>query len=292
MQYTLPDGTLLVPAHNKHMTGAGVVNPNVVGINAMEAPAAPAAVPQQAVASIISAPVETAVAPAAPQVVTMQVQPVQAPAPSFLTPAAVPAAVPAVPAPAPAQPSAQAPAPVAPNPAPAATFGPGADAGTDPEKEALRKEIEGFKNKRNLEVNQLVAQAVGTPENKAVLDSWISQSMTGYEQRVLNEIMANGSIAEVQDALNTVITKYNSAANTATPAPGVANTANVTTPGYVSTPAATSVSSPLSAAEYEYIMLNDQQYKTNPTYAAQVDQRRLAGLAAERNKASQMPRKF
>lgn len=287
MQYTLPDGTLLVPAHNKHMTGAGVVNPNVVGINAMEAPAAPAAVPQQAVASIISAPVETAAVPAA-QVVTMQVQPVQAPAPSFLTPAAVPA----VPAPAPVQPSAQAPAPVAPNPAPAATFGPVADVGTDPEKEALRKEIEGFKNKRNLEVNQLVAQAVGTPENKAVLDSWISQSMTGYEQRVLNEIMANGSIAEVQDALNTVITKYNSVANTAAPTPGGTNTANVTTPGYVSTPAVTSVSSPLSAAEYEYIMLNDQQYKTNPTYAAQVDQRRLAGLATERNKASQMPRKF
>lgn len=288
MQYTLPDGTLLVPAHNKHMTGAGVVNPNVVGINAMEAPAAPAAVPQQAVASIISAPVETAAVPA-PQVVTMQVQPVQAPAPSFLAPAAVPAAALA---PTPAQTSAQAPAPVAPNPAPAATFGPVADVGTDPEKEALRKEIEGFKNKRNLEVNQLVAQAVGTPENKAVLDSWISQSMTGYEQRVLNEIMANGSIAEVQDALNTVITKYNSVANTAAPAPGGANTANVTTPGYVSTPAVTSVSSPLSAAEYEYIMLNDQQYKTNPTYAAQVDQRRLAGLATERNKASQMPRKF
>lgn len=291
MQYTLPDGTLLVPAHNKHMTGAGVVNPNVVGINAMEAPAAPAAVPQQAVAPIISAPVETAAVPAS-QVVTMQVQPVQAPVPSFLTPAAVPAA----PAPAPVQTSTQAPAPVAPNPAPnpapAATFGPVADAGTDPEKEALRKEIEGFKNKRNLEVNQLVAQAVGTPENKAVLDSWISQNMTGYEQRVLNEIMANGSIAEVQDALNTVITKYNSVANTAAPAPGVANTANSTTPGYVSTPAVTSASTPLSAAEYEYIMLNDQQYKTNPAYAAQVDQRRLAGLAAERNKASQMPRKF
>ena len=291
MQYTLPDGTLLVPAHSKHMTGAGVVNPNVVGINAMEAPAAPAAVPQQAVAPIISAPAETAAVPA-PHVVTMQVQPVQAPVPSFLTPAAVPAAAPAVPAPAPVQTPTQAPAPVAPNPAPAATFGPGADVGTDPEKEALRKEIEGFKNKRNLEVNQLVAQAVGTPENKAVLDSWISQNMTGYEQRVLNEIMANGSIAEVQDALNTVITKYNSAANTAAPAPGVANTANVATPGYVSTPAVNGASSPLSAAEYEYIMLNDQQYKTNPTYAAQVDQRRLAGLAAERNKASQMPRKF
>lgn len=287
MQYTLPDGTLLVPAHNKHMTGAGVVNPNVVGINAMEAPAAPAAVPQQAVAPIISAPAEAAAVPAA-QVVTMQVQPVQAPAPSFLTPA-VPAAVPAaVSVPAPVQTSA--PAPVAPNPAPAATFGPGADVGTDPEKEALRKEIEGLKNKRNLEVNQLVAQAVGTPENKAVLDSWVSQNMTGYEQKVLNEIMANGSIAEVQDALNTVITKYNSAANTA--APGAANTASVAASGYVSTPAATSVSSPLSAAEYEHIMLNDQQYKTNPTYAAQVDQRRLAGLAAERNKASQMPRKF
>lgn len=287
MQYTLPDGTLLVPAHNKHMTGAGVVNPNVVGINAMEAPAAPAVVPQQAVAPIISAPAETAAVPA-PRVVTMQVQPVQAPAPSFLTPAAAPA----VPAPAPVQTSTPAPAPVAPNPAPAATFGPGADVGTDPEKEALRKEIEGFKNKRNLEVNQLVAQAVGTPENKAVLDSWISQNMTGYEQRVLNEIMANGSIAEVQDALNTVITKYNSAANTTAPAPGAANTANVAASGYVSTPAATSVSSPLSAAEYEYIMLNDQQYKTNPTYAAQVDQRRLAGLATERNKASQVPRKF
>ena len=157
MQYTLPDGTLLVPAHNKHMTGAGVVNPNVVGINAMEAPAVPAAVPQQAVAPIISAPAETAAVPA-PQVVTMQVQPVQAPVPSFLTPAAVPAAAPAAPAPAPVQTPAQAPAPVAPNPAPAATFGPGADVGTDPEKEALRKEIEGFKNKRNLEVNQLVAR--------------------------------------------------------------------------------------------------------------------------------------
>lgn len=282
--YTLPDGTQLVPAHQKFITGQGTVAPGVVGINNQGPVNQPIQVPTQATGSII--PVQVTSAQTAEPVQMVMVTPVQAPTQSFFQ----------TPAPAPVTNTSNtfaAPAAVPSNPAAVETSNLQAGTTTDAEKEQLKKEIEAFKNSRNIEVNKIVDKAVGTPENKLVLDKWVDTNLNSYEKRVLNDILSNGSVTDVQDAMNAVISRYNStftagSPNAATTVNTASNPANVNSA--FNTPAVTTTITPMSAEAFQFAIM-DPRYEVDPVYTDQVNQSRRAGMRAE-GKVLPQPRKF
>lgn len=281
-QYTLQDGTVVIPPKSSAM------DPNLLGINQREGQQPQYQGPVMATGPVIQQPI----------VQGPPMQPMQAPLqqsvqqPVYQQPYQQPAQAPSAPQAA-IQPSQEiitmtpAPAPAfsiggqqgadltpsAPSPSPAAAPQL-AQASVNSELEALRAENARLKSGRNAEVTKIVQTATGSAENKALLDKWVDSNLSAYEKKAINDVLANGSIVEVQGTMNSLIQRYNSGQT--------ANTVQNTAPGqpYNPTPAAAvnynnlpaappSTGGQMTAAQFEAAMLSEQ-YQKDPAYAQQV----------------------
>ena len=296
-QYTLQDGTVVIPPKSS------VTDPNLVGINQREGQQPQYQGPVMAQGPVIQPqvqgpPMQPMYQPVQPQ----YQQPYQQPVPQHHAP---------VPQEALKQPAQ---GPVTMRPAPTQAFSIGepqttnlahsaaypaqgaapqvAAAPTNDELEALRAENARLKSGRNAEVTKIVQTATGSAENKALLDKWVDANLSAYEKKAINDVLANGSIVEVQGTMNSLVQRYNSGQpqveHPQNQAPGQPyNPTPIAAVNYNNLPAAPqSTGGYMSAEQFEAAMLSEQYHK-DPAYAQQVQAMRRNTIKQELAKQGQ-----
>jgi hypothetical protein len=170
---------------------------------------------------------------------------------------------------------------------------PAGEESTEAELKRLREEVAAFQAKRTNEVNNIVKTATRDAAGKALLDKWVDANLSSYEKQAINSILASGSISEVQDTMNSLVTRYIDAQKVpagdviTTPGKPQTNTPRYEISGGIaqafnptSTPAVAPASTYMSAQAYEAAMMTPE-YNRNPAYKQQVDAARLASIKVD-----------